>query len=239
MLLSADVGETFEGRSVGFDSDVIPLVDVANIACGGHGGTQSSITTAIRLAKVNGVQIAAHPSYVDPENFGRRSLALDPATLQIQLRNQYRYLRDLVGEAPQLVKAHGALYNDMFSNTELARVYLEAFSEESGEITFIGAPNSALEEICRIEKVPFIREGFADRRYLDDASLAPRSLDGSLIANPNEIVEQIQTIADESSVTSMSGKRIRVRVNVICFHGDHPPSVEALKAFASVGRNRK
>jgi UPF0271 protein len=228
MILCADVGETFEDKSVGFDSEVIPFVDIANIACGGHGGTYESITTAIELTRENGVKIAAHPSYVDPEHFGRRSIDIESKVLKKQLKDQFSYLCDLTGEEPKLIKAHGALYNDMFSSRKIAQTFLEAFEEVADETTFIGAPRSSLEVLCAENNVQFMKEGFSDRRYLDDGSLAPRSRVGSLLIDIEEILEQVQSIANSSTVIAASGNAVSLFVDVICFHGDHRPSIEAL-----------
>ncbi|MDA8027028.1 MAG: LamB/YcsF family protein [Actinomycetota bacterium] len=236
MFLSADVGETFKEELVGFDAEVIPLVDVVNVACGGHGGTFSSITTAINLAKENRVKIAAHPSYLDPEHFGRRSLEVATTLLQQQLQDQLSFIGEIAGEIPRLIKAHGALYNDMFSNRDLAGVFLEAIIPHAKEATIVGAPGSALETLCYESEITFMREGFADRRYLKDGSLSPRSTDGSLLSQPHEIMEQVRTIVEESAVISATGEKIPLLVDTICFHGDNRPSVDALYKLTSIRR---
>lgn len=236
MILCADVGETFEDKLVGFDSEVIPFVNIANVACGGHGGTNESITAAINLARKYGVRIAAHPSYVDPEHFGRRSIDIESKILKQQLKDQFNYLCDLMGEEPKLIKAHGALYNDMFASRTIAQTFLESFEEVLNRTTFIGAPRSSLEGLCAENNVNFMKEGFADRRYLDDGSLAPRSYVGSLLIDVNEILEQVRSIAKFSTAIGASGIAVSLAVDVICFHGDHRPSIDALAKLFEMRR---
>ncbi|MDA8196682.1 MAG: LamB/YcsF family protein [Actinomycetota bacterium] len=231
MRFGADVGETFRGNNVGDDESVIPLVDVANIACGGHGGTKESITRAVDLCTQHGVMIAAHPSYFDPYNFGRLSQSVTSGGLLDQMKSQFDFLSNIVGYLPEVVKAHGALYNDMFADSSLATWFLESIDkiyESSPSPLIVGAPGSTLEQICAIRGYRFLKEGFADRMYLEDGSLAPRSNSASLLNDPNQILRQIESISNDQQVEAASGKIIPLTVDVVCFHGDHTPSIEAL-----------
>ena len=66
LLLNADLGEGFA-----YDADIMPLIDIANIACGEHAGNLSTVQRTIAMAVNEGVAVCAHPSYPDRKNFGR------------------------------------------------------------------------------------------------------------------------------------------------------------------------
>src|SRR5580698_3784901 len=97
----------------------MPLVTSANIACGGHAGDKKSMTEALALAKQSGVQVGAHPSFVDRENFGRVELKLPPSQIRADVESQIRALA-VLGKITH-VKPHGALYNLAARDPEVAK----------------------------------------------------------------------------------------------------------------------
>jgi UPF0271 protein len=54
----------------------MPLIDLANVACGYHAGDPAQMQATVRLAKRHGVAVGAHPSLSDPLGFGRREMAV-------------------------------------------------------------------------------------------------------------------------------------------------------------------
>lgn len=78
-------------------------------------------------------------------------------------------------------------------------------------VPMLGLPGTYHETIASIASVGFIREGFADRLYLEDGTLAPRSMDGSVLNDPEQIAKQVIELAR--------------RVDSICIHGDSPGCV--------------
>ncbi|MEK9575234.1 MAG: LamB/YcsF family protein, partial [Gammaproteobacteria bacterium] len=70
ILINCDMGECLNPDP---DPIIMPLIDMANIACGGHAGDDNSMVKTIQLAKKFNVSVGAHPSYEDKENFGRVS----------------------------------------------------------------------------------------------------------------------------------------------------------------------
>src|SRR5262249_39805505 len=75
--ISADMGEGSPG-----EDEIWPLINSANVACGGHIGDADSMAYAVRRAREHGVRLGAHPSYPDRENFGRKSMSMTPAALR-------------------------------------------------------------------------------------------------------------------------------------------------------------
>ena len=76
----------------------------------------------------------------------------------------------------------------------------------------VGLPGSQLEAASR-DRVPFVREGFADRRYRPDGSLVPRSEPGAFVHDPGEAVGQVERLVREQGVRT------------VCVHGDDPEAV--------------
>lgn len=221
--LSADLGEGSPR-----EDEIWPLIDAANIACGGHTGDAESMSDAVRLAELHGVRIGAHPSYPDREHFGRRSLVLDPAELRRSLENQ---IAALSAFAPvSRVKPHGALYNDAHHDAALARIIVEALIASPQPIALVAPARSAMAAAAVEADLRVIREAFADRRYEPDGSLTLRRIAGSTLTI-EEATAQAQLLASEGSVIARDGSRISVEFDTLCIHADMPQAVERLSAI--------
>ena len=68
-------------------------------------------------------------------------------------------------------------------------------------------------------------EVYADRTYDDHGNLTPRSEPGAVIHDADEARNRVLTMLDEQAIRSTSGKRIPVRIDTICVHGDNPSGV--------------
>lgn len=217
--LSADLGEGAPG-----EDELWPLIDSANVACGGHVGDDASMRDAAERAKQYGVKLGAHPSYPDRENFGRVSLALPPAILRASLISQLDALRKF---APlHHVKPHGALYNDAHKDRALAEVVIDAI----GDLAIVCGDTSQMALAARAKGLPVIREAFADRRYEPDGSLMSRKLPGSLLT-VDEAAAQARLLAREGAVIARNGSRIAVPFDTICIHADMEHAFERLRAI--------
>ena len=85
MKLNCDLGESFGMWKMGLDEQVMPHIDMANIACGFHAGDADVMANTLALAKQNKVMVGAHPSYPDKQGFGRRSMAMSEKELRGRL----------------------------------------------------------------------------------------------------------------------------------------------------------
>ena len=65
MELNCDMGEGFAIYSVCDDAEMMKPIDIANVACGFHGGDPVTIRKTLALAGKHGVAIGAHPAYPD------------------------------------------------------------------------------------------------------------------------------------------------------------------------------
>ena len=225
--LSADLGEGSPG-----EEEIWPLVNSANVACGGHTGDATTMAAAVFLATRWKVKLGAHPSYPDRENFGRKSLALAPRDLRVSLVEQLTALRNLaaaVGMTLTHVKPHGALYNDAHHDTARAATIAEALQEVDPSLALVCPDASAMARAARASGLIVIREAFADRRYAADGSLVSRSRPGSLLG-VEEAADQAALLVSDGVVVTERGTRVPVPFDTICIHADMERAVDRLRA---------
>jgi len=230
--LNCDVGESTGLQIVGNDQVLIPLVSSANIACGGHGGDEQHITRAVQIAIEHGVTIGAHPGYPDRENFGRQAMQLSPQQLVDTLRQQLGFLAGIVsfyGGEIRYVKPHGALYHRCNVDAETAQAVVEASQAFNSSLSMMGQAGTEFQRICDRMKVAFIREAFADRRYLKTGSLMSRSQPEAVISDPQAAGSQAVSIVLRSKVAIDSNHEVKVIGDSICVHGDSPKAAEILR----------
>ncbi len=206
--LNSDLGE-----GCPHDAELMALITSANIACGFHAGDPATARAALAAAARHGVQVGAHPSFPDREHFGRREMARSEAQTLDDCVYQIGALAGLAraeGLALHYIKPHGALYNMACRDDALARPVVAAAALFG--LAVMGLPGSRLEALCA-GRCPFVAEGFADRRYLPDGSLVPRSRPDAFVTDPAEAVRQ-------------AGRLLRERgVRTLCVHGDNPQAV--------------
>jgi UPF0271 protein len=211
--LNADLGE-----GAGFDAELMPLVTSANVCCGLHAGGPWEVMQTLTLALRHHTTIGAHPGYADRENFGRRELELKEQEVFVLCTYQLGGLSTMAGEvglAIKYMKPHGALYNQACRDRAIAEEVANA--AKLWELPVVGLPGSQLEAACR-DRVPFVPEGFADRRYRPDGSLVPRGEPDAFVHDPEEAVKQVEWLIREKGVRT------------ICVHGDNPQAVAFTKA---------
>ena len=216
--INCDVGEGIEN-----EAKLFPMISSCNIACGGHTGDAVSMTATVRLAKKHGVKIGAHPSYPDKENFGRVSLNMTREDLIASVQGQ---LEDLVvvleNENCKLhhIKPHGALYNDMVKNRQLAKVFLRAVLQYRNEVfLYVPFASQIAEEGLR-QGFVVSYEAFADRRYNDDLSLVSRKSNKAIIESKEEALAQVLEMVHSKSVKTLTGAHVKIIANTFCIHSD-------------------
>jgi UPF0271 protein len=203
--LNCDLGE-----GCPHDAELMPLITSANIACGFHAGDPATAHATLKLAARHGVQVGAHPGFADREHFGRLELVRTQEQIFEECVYQIGALAGLAraaGLALRYVKPHGALYNMACRDDAYARPIVEAVALFGLEL--MALPDSRLAALST-GRCPFIREGFADRRYLPDGSLVPRSRPDAFVADPAGAVRQAEWLLQEKGVRTL------------CVHGDNP-----------------
>jgi UPF0271 protein len=210
--LNADLGE-----GAGTDAELMKYITSANVCCGMHAGDPETIWKTLELAKKHGVVCGAHPGFADRENFGRKELPIDQHGAYTLCLHQLGAITALdAGSSIRYVKPHGALYHLANRNAGIAFGILEA-GRWFRRMPFVGFPDSTAEKVAVEHKTEFIREGFADRRYLPDGTLVPRSEPNAVIHDAKEVVDQVEWV--------VKGKKVRT----ICVHGDTPGAVEFVR----------
>jgi UPF0271 protein len=212
--LNCDLGE-----GCPFDAELMPLITSANIACGFHAGDASTAHATLLLAARHGIQVGAHPGFPDREHFGRRELPRSQTQIFEECVYQIGALAGLAraaGISLRYVKPHGALYNLACRDDTYAQPIVEATALFGLEL--MALPESRLETLSA-GRCPFIREGFADRRYLPDGSLVPRSQPDAFVTDPAEAVRQAEWLPRERGVRTL------------CVHGDNPQAVGFVRAL--------
>lgn len=229
--LNADLGE-----GAGHDDELLRLVSSASIACGFHAGDPISILASIRAARERGVAVGAHPSFADRENFGRTEVALPAADVFANVAYQlgaFHALATAAGARVNHVKAHGALYNMAVRDEKLAEAIAQAVLAIGSSVLLFAPGGSALERAAQSAKLRVVREVFADRNYLADGSLVPRTRPDALLHDPEEAAGRVLRMLREGVVRSVDGQDVEVSAETICLHGDTPGAVAFARALRS------
>lgn len=235
ITLNADVGESFGAWTMGLDAEVIPHVDLVNIACGFHASDPDTMRTTVQLAQQHGVGIGAHPAYPDLVGFGRRSMACSPAEIENMLLYQLGALAAICrAENTQLshVKPHGALYNDIAQDSHKLEAVMRAvalFDVRLPLMILARSDNSAAESIAQHYGITLWFEAFADRAYQDNGLLTPRTHALAVYHQPEQILQQVTRLAQGCALTSVTGGEVLIQANTICVHGDNPQSIALIK----------
>jgi len=231
--LNADLGESFGAWSMGRDSDMLQLVDSANIACGFHAGDPLVMRQTVATAKRHGVSIGAHPSFPDLQGFGRRRIDMAPAELEAMVVYQIGALQGMAaaeGHRVTHVKPHGALNNLACENLELARCIARAVRAAGLELILLAPALSALVRAGREAGLPVVEEIFADRQYTDEGHLVPRSHPQAMVHGAEASVRHVMAILDGAALHSIHGKRLPCAAGSICVHGDNAEAVATAQA---------
>lgn len=235
LLLNCDMGESFGPWIRGKDEEVMPLVNLANIACGFHASDPVTMTRTVLLAKQAGTRIGAHPSYPDLQGFGRRSMQCTPMEIVSMVQYQIGALAGIAkvhGLSLSHVKPHGALYNDMMRNESVLRAVLEAVATYDANLPLMvlaTADNQSVGEIADEFGVRLWFEAFADRAYDDQGFLVPRSMAGAVYQDPEMIVAQALSLATSGRVQTLEGHSLTLNATTLCVHGDNEESVQAVR----------
>lgn len=223
--INCDMGEGFGAYTIGDDAAVIRSVTSANIACGFHAGDPLIMDRTVRLAAEHGVGVGAHPGFPDLPGFGRRRMDTAPGEVTRYLLYQMGALWAMcraAGVAMRHVKPHGALYNMAADDECLAGEVVAAITSFDRDLVLVTLPDSILARVARSEGLRVAREVFPDRAYTDDGRLAPRSLPGAVIHDPDAVRDRVIRLVAEGRITSITGKEISLAADTLCVHGDTP-----------------
>ncbi len=229
--LNSDLGESFGAWRMGDDAALFGIVSSANVACGFHAGDGTTMLASARLAAQHGVTVGAHPSYRDLAGFGRRAMDVDPDELHAEVLYQVSALQGVArvaGVEVRYLKPHGALYNRIAVDEGQADAVARVAADTG--LPILGPPGSAIERAAEERGVRFVREGFADRAYLADGSLAPRSRQGSVLHDPAAVAARAVRMVTEGVVETLDGGTLGLGIESLCLHGDTAGAVDLARA---------
>ena len=232
--INCDLGEKSKFHSTKNDPDLLKIVNSANIACGYHAGDKETMNSVIEISKTNQVSIGAHPSFNDPENFGRKKINLNSSEVTKLIINQYEVLQKIAqnhNENVTHIKPHGALNNMACEDLELATTIAKAINSINKDIIFLVPTGSKMELVGKKLNMKIACEIFADRNYEDDGNLVSRSKDNALITNPDVAKKHVLKMVKNQALNCFSGKKIPCKIDSVCIHGDNESSLATAKSI--------
>ena len=232
--INCDLGEKSKHHSNKYDPDLLNIVNSANVACGFHAGDDESMNQVIEISKKNGVSIGAHPSFNDPENFGRKRMNLSSSEIRKLIIDQYAILQEIAskhGENVTHIKPHGALNNMACEDIELATTLAKSINEISKDIIYLVPTGSKMEEAAKKLNMKIACEIFADRNYEDDGNLVSRKKQNALITDPKEAKKHVLSMVKNQALNCYSGKKIPCEIDSVCIHGDNESSLATAKSI--------
>jgi UPF0271 protein len=230
--LNSDVGESFGAYRIGADPELVPHVTSVNVACGYHAGDPGVMRATVRLARAAGAAVGAHPGFPDLVGFGRRELGASPRDVEDMVVYQIGALAAIAraeGVALAHVKAHGALYNMAARDRSLADAIAAAVRAVDSTLVLFGLPGSELIRAGEAAGLAVASEGFADRAYAPDGSLASRATAGSVLHDPDVVVQRALDMIQHGRVTTVDGSPLAIRVDTLCVHGDTPGAPDLVR----------
>ena len=225
--LNSDLGE-----GIGRDDDILELVTSANIACGFHAGDPASILASIRAAKDRGVAVGVHPSFADRQNFGRTEMSVAASEIFALVCYQIGAFKALcrgAGTEMNHVKPHGALYNMAARERALADAIAQAVLTVDPRLILFAPARSAMEVAAVELELQVAHEVFADRNYMPDGSLVPRTRPDALLHDPDEAANRVVRMLHQGVVRAIDGSDVPIAVDTICVHGDTPEAVSFVR----------
>ena len=232
--INCDLGEKSKHHSNKYDPDLLEIVNSANVACGYHAGDEETMRQVIQISKNNGVSIGAHPSFNDPENFGRERMNLSEIEIKKLIIDQYEILQKIAvtcGENVSHVKPHGALNNMACEDIELATILAKTIKDINKDIIYLVPTGSKMQEAAKKLDMKFACEIFADRNYEDDGNLVSRKKSHALITDPELAKKHVLKMVQTQSLNCHSGKQIPCEIDSVCIHGDNLSSLATAKSI--------
>lgn len=232
ILVNSDMGEAFGLHSFDNDQKLMPLIDVANVACGFHSGDPDTMDTTVALAKDNGVRVGAHPGLPDLVGFGRREMKLTPAEVESIIRYQVGALTGFLDKYDMPlnhIKPHGALYGMLARDEDLMQGAVNV--AKTYGVPVFGIAGSAHQRVADREGVEFVGELYVDLNYNSEGGLIilrrPERTD------PAAAAERVRRVLEDGTVEAIDGTQLTIAFDSICVHSDTPNSPEVANAVRS------
>lgn len=235
--LNADLGEGFGPWRMGEDEALLDIVSSANVACGFHAGDPVIMDRTVRMARQRGVDVGAHVGFPDLMGFGRRQMQIETKELVAYVLYQLSALDGMArtaGHRMTHMSFHGALGNMAAADAALAEPLVRAVADFDPTLTVSTSASRAIEDAAQRCGLRVRRTFLADRACGDDGLLVPRKLPGAVIHERDAVLARVRQLLEDGTVTSVTGRKIPMRVHSILLHGDTPGAVELARAVRGV-----
>ena len=232
--INCDLGEKSKLHSNKNDPALLEIVNSANVACGYHAGDEETMREIIKISKNRGVSIGAHPSFNDPDNFGRERMNLSENEIRKLIIDQYEILQKIAQENNENVthmKPHGALNNMACEDIELATILAKVIYEIDKDLIYLVPTGSKMETAAKSLNMKIACEIFADRNYEDDGNLVSRKKPHALITDPEKAKKHVLSMVQNQAINCHSGKQIPCEIDSVCIHGDNESSLATAKSI--------
>ncbi|KRO60734.1 MAG: lactam utilization protein LamB [Pelagibacteraceae bacterium BACL5 MAG-121128-bin54] len=230
--INCDLGEKSKHHSNIHDPELLNIVNSANIACGYHAGDEETMRQVVGISKKNGVSIGAHPSFNDPDNFGRKRMNLNNEEIKKLIVEQYEILQKIAsehGEKVTHIKPHGALNNMACEDIDLATILAKTIYDINKDLIYLVPTGSKMEQAASKFNMKIACEIFADRNYEEDGNLVSRTKPNALITNPDEAKSHVLKMVKNQALNCYTGKQIPCKIDSVCIHGDNESSLATAK----------
>ena len=232
--INCDLGEKSKLHSNENDPALLEIVNSANVACGYHAGDEDTMREVIKISKNRGVSIGAHPSFNDPDNFGRERMNLSENEIRKLIIDQYEILQKIAQENNESVthmKPHGALNNMACEDIDLATILAKVIYEIDKDLIYLVPTGSKMEKAAKNLNMKIACEIFADRNYEDDGNLVSRKKPHALITDPEQAKKHVLSMVQNQAINCHSGKQIPCEIDSVCIHGDNESSLATAKSI--------
>src|SRR6202043_3353278 len=217
MTINCDMGEGFGLYRLGNDAAMMPLIDLANVACGFHASDPSIMHATVRLAKQHGVKVGAHPSLPDMQGFGRRAMTMSPSEVEDLVIYQVGALKAFLqaeGVALNHVKPHGALYGMATRMEDIAEAVADA--ADVYKVPLFGMKGTLHEQVYRRRGHAFVAEYYADLDY--NAEGGPIITREHEAKDPTDPAARCHRALTEGKTRTVAGNDVSVGSDSICVH---------------------
>lgn len=226
--LNSDMGEYESQELLAREAQLMPLITSVNIACGVHAGNPALMRRTARLAAEHGTAIGAHPGFPGIDGFGRVDRRVSPLEIEPLVTTQLKTLAEVLALDHLTithVKLHGTLYNLAARDQTVADDVAQTIASFNRHLLLFALAGSVLVESGRKAGLTVVQEAFADRAYLSNGTLVPRSRPGAVLETKEQVRRQLHEILN-GYVTSIEGRRVDLQADSLCIHTDTPQAVE-------------
>ncbi|WP_419768722.1 5-oxoprolinase subunit PxpA [Arcobacter sp.] len=241
--LNCDVGDSFGIWKMGNDEEIMPYINMANLACGFHAGDALNMEKAVSLAVKYNVQMGAHIAYQDLSGFGRRKIVYSLEEILAIVIYQMGALNafcKIYGKSISYVKPHGSLFNDMMDDESIFKSILSAISAYDKNIKLVilsSQKNEKYKQIALLYGISLILEVYVDRNYHDEGFILSRSEKDSFINDELDIIQRVETLKERGYITSKNGIKLFLQADTICLHGSSEKNYKFIKVVSGLLNN--